>query len=388
MDFDVDGISQQSVALEPVRQVDINAARYGRGSFNTNGGRYESGQSFSDEKWLELIGTYEHLLKAHGSCGIRELARCCHISRGSAKKAIQFFDTGLIERKRRGHGRKGVGAILRFGHEHHEFLYNLYLSRPSLPSEAYIYEFERKFGMVLSRTFVSSWFNKVGPYKGTLRMTSKVPHAKNSRRVLDMMTDYLSFIVKIRDQTRIVFVDEKPLKEKDLFFKVRRDPFTGNIPHHTRSCNANSKNIYNIFAAVTAKRNVRRNVEYVILEETGDAYLFREFVLHLIREGTLVEGDIFVVDNCSIHTKGENAELEDLLWREHEILMIPLPPYHPELNPTEFVFHHLVETLRAEYARYGCNSELEFRSVLELTIDQLGFGIVWKMFLKCGYLKN
>ena len=172
MDFDVDGISQQSVALEPVRQVDINAARYGRGSFNTNGGRYESGQSFSDEKWLELIGTYEHLLKAHGSCGIRELARCCHISRGSAKKAIQFFDTGLIERKRRGHGRKGVGAILRFGHEHHEFLYNLYLSRPSLPSEAYIYEFKRKFGMVLSRTFVTSWFHKVGPYKGTLRMTS------------------------------------------------------------------------------------------------------------------------------------------------------------------------------------------------------------------------
>ena len=204
--------------------------------------------------------------------------------------------------------------------------------------------------------------------------------------VLDMLTDYLSFIVKIRDQTRLVFADEKPQKEKDLLFKVRRDPFTGNVPHH--SYNANSKNRYNIFAAVTVKRNVRRNVEYVILEETGDAYLFREFVLHLIREGTLVEGDIFVVDNCSIHTKGENAELEDLLWREHEILMIPLPPYHPELNPTEFVFHHLVETLRAEYARYGCNSELEFRSVLELTIDQLGFGIVWKMFLKCGYLKN
>ena len=384
MDFDVDGISQQFVA--PVHQVDIIAARCGRGSVNTNGGMYGSGKAFSDERWLEIIGTYEHLSKAHGSCGIRQLARCCRISQGSAKKAIQFFDTGLIERKKRGHGRKGVGTVLRFGHEHHEFLYDLYLSRPSLPSEAYICEFNKKFGMVLSYTFVTRWFYKVGPCKGSLRMTSKFPHAKNSRRVLDMLTDYLDFIVKIYDQTRLVFADEKPQKEKDLFFKVRRDPFTGNVPHH--SCNANSKNRYNIFAAVTVKRNVRRNVEYVILEETGDAYLFREFVLHLIREGTLVEGDIFVVDNCSIHTKGENAELEDLLWREHEILMIPLPPYHPELNPTEFVFHHLVETLRAEYARYGCNSELEFRSVLELTIDQLGFGIVWKMFLKCGYLKN
>jgi len=200
--------------------------------------------------------------------------------------------------------------------------------------------------------------------------------------VLDMLTDYLSFIVKIRDQTRLVFADEKPQKEKDLLFKVRRDPFTGNVPHH--SCNANSKNRYNIFAAVAVNRNGRRNVEFlVIMEETGDAYLFREFVLHLIEVGTLVEKDIFVVDNCSIHTKGENTDLQDLLWREYKILlMVPLPPYHPELNPPEFVFHHLVETLRAEYARYGCNSELEFRFVLELTINQLGLAIVWKMFLK------
>jgi hypothetical protein len=43
MDFDVDGISQQFVA--PVHQVDIIAARCGRGSVNTNGGRYGSGKS-------------------------------------------------------------------------------------------------------------------------------------------------------------------------------------------------------------------------------------------------------------------------------------------------------------------------------------------------------
>ena len=54
--------------------------------------------------------------------------------------------------------------------------------------------------MVLSHTFVTRWFYKVGPCKGSLRMTSKFPHAKNSRRVLDMLTDYLDFIVKIYDQ--------------------------------------------------------------------------------------------------------------------------------------------------------------------------------------------
>ena len=206
MDFDVDGISQQFVA--PVHQVDIIAARCGRGSVNTNGGMYGSGKAFSDERWLKIIGTYEHLSKAHGSCGIRKLARCCRISQGSAKKAIQFFDTGIIERKKRGHGWKGVGTVLWFGHEHHEFLYDLYLSHPSLPSEAYICEFNKKFSMVLSYTFMTRWFHKVGPCKGSLRMTSKFPHAKNSRRVLDMLTDYLDFIVKIYNQTRLVFADQ------------------------------------------------------------------------------------------------------------------------------------------------------------------------------------
>jgi hypothetical protein len=63
--------------------------------------------------------------------------------------------------------------------------------------------------MVLSYTFMTRWFHKVGPCKGSLRMTSKFPHAKNSRRgVLDMLTDYLDFIVKIYDQTRLVFADQ------------------------------------------------------------------------------------------------------------------------------------------------------------------------------------
>ena len=98
MDFDVDGISQQFVA--PVHQVDIIAARCGRGSVNTNGGMYGSGKAFSDERWLKIIGTYEHLSKAHGSCGIRKLARCCRISQGSAKKAIQFFNRAQETRTR------------------------------------------------------------------------------------------------------------------------------------------------------------------------------------------------------------------------------------------------------------------------------------------------
>ena len=33
-----------------------------------------------------------------------------------------------------------------------------------------------------------------------------------------------------------------------------------------------------------------------------------------------------------------NEYLQEVLWEQYHILMIMLPPYHPELNPTELVF--------------------------------------------------
>ena len=139
---------------------------------------------------------------------------------------------------------------------------------------------------------------------------------------------------------------------------------------------------------MTVKQNIQRNVEYLIIEETSDAFLFQAFVTHLITVGTLAEWDIFVVDSCSIHSNGENSELSDFLWDKYNIYMVHLPPYHPELNPTEFVFQHLVATLRANYARYQTSSESDFRNTLECTLNQFDLMLVWNMFRNCGYLKN
>ena len=68
-----------------------------------------------------------------------------------------------------------------------------------------------------------------------------------------------------------------------------------------------------------------------VVEEYGDAIVFSSFVGECIREGVLQPYNIFVVDNCSIHFKGENEPLQQMLWEEYAITMIPLPPYHAEI---------------------------------------------------------
>ena len=70
------------------------------------------------------------------------------------------------------------------------------------------------------------------------------------------------------------------------------------------------------------------------------------FVSHLLSAGTLQRGDIFVVDNCSIHFMGDCQFIQSSLMEEAGVLMIPLPPYYAELNPTEYVFNTLMKRMK------------------------------------------
>ena len=124
--------------------------------------------------------------------------------------------------------------------------------------------------------------------------------------------------------SRFVFANEKPMKEIDIFGTVRRNIMDGTIPVHKMQ--ANSKNRWNILAACTVKRSVENNAEYIIIDECTDASIFF-FVAQLIELGVLRRGDVFVVDNCTVHMKGDNGNLQDKLLLELGVLMIPLPPY-------------------------------------------------------------
>ena len=218
-----------------------------------------------------------------------------------------------------------------------------------------------------------------------MRLTSLFPPAKNSFRNLQLTRRYLSFVKSIYNHERFVFADEKPMKEINIFSKVRRNPFSGGVPDHT--CNANSKNRYNILAAVTVKTTAKP-VSFIVIEETSNSYTFLKFVEYLIDNCVLVRGDIFVVDNCSIHMSGDNDSLQNMLFFKCGILMVPLPPYTPELNPCEFVFQTLVQRMRSKNNRERSKNNAKFIQKVESELSNFVRNDVVKEYIHTGYKRN
>ena len=109
------------------------------------------------------------------------------------------------------------------------------------------------------------------------RLTSAFPANRDSLNTVQLLYKFISFVYALDDVTRIVFVDKKIMKEKDIYYKLRRDVVTGRIP--TNRMNTNSKNRFNILAAVTVKGGSVRPVEFVILQkEYTNAHFILLFV--------------------------------------------------------------------------------------------------------------
>ena len=359
---------------------------------NCYGAFYDVGKPFTEAKWMSVVDIYLDETKAHGRCTYRRLSALASISYQSARKAIDYYNGGLLlpTKLARGHGKRGVGSMLDWQMYHHLFIYELYRSNPALPVDGYVEEFFQRFGLRVSNTTIQRWFLTIGPFKGTMRITSRYPSARDSWQTYNMLQQYLNFILSIEDHSRLVFADEKPMKELEIYGPVRRDVRTGDIPNHAVD-SANSKNRYSILSAVNIKGGLIPPVKSAIIEKCTDSSIFLQFIRQLLEEGILRQGDVFIVDNCSIHTQGDNTGTQDYLLNECEILMITLPPYHPDFNPTEKFFNTLVARLSSMRSRYKCwnkeyNGEnIDFIDIIHSELHLFTFDDVLSMYRNCGY---
>jgi transposase len=73
---------------------------------------------------------------------------------------------------------------------------------------------------------------------------------------------------------------------------------------------------------------------------------FLLFVADLLTDGVLAAGDVFVMDNCSIHYADNIASILDDLLAMKGVRLYFLPAYSPELNPCELVFAQVKYYLR------------------------------------------
>ena len=71
---------------------------------------------------------------------------------------------------------------------------------------------------------------------------------------------------------------------------------------------------------------------------------------------------------------------------EAGVLMIPLPPYYTELNPTEYVFNTLTERMKSTLARSdGMFDPALFKHEITCELKEFTHCDVAKFFYHCGY---
>ena len=351
-------------------------------SMNTQGGYYERGRAFPKSRWVSIIDFYLREIEDFGKCPIWRLKELAKIGEMTARKAVAFYTVGQTIPSRR-QPVKGVGVMKGMTMEHHAFIYSLYLDNPSRPNDGYAEELMKEYGIVVSDSFFTRWFKTIGPFKGNYRKTSRFPPAKFSRANGRLFERYTTFMSLFRDPSRFVFADEKPMKEINIYGKVGRDIVTGKVPVH--QMNANSNNRWNILAACNIKPHLHQHVQFVVTDETTNAAVFAHFVAHLIETSVLEMGDIFVMDNCSVHMKGDNGALQDQLLEGLGMIMIALPSYWCELNPTELVFQTMLARMKAERARYNSSSNDEFYDSIIDEMYKFSIDDVISFFNKCRY---
>ena len=179
-----------------------------------------------------------------------------------------FYECGIVAPllEKQGHGLSGIGVLSGMDMRHHSFIYERYLRNPSLPLVGYLEELERAFGLIVAKSTIQRWFMTIGPFKGTMRVTSTFPNSRDSWQTYRLLQRYLDFILSISDHTRLVFADEKPMKEKMIYGKVRRDVKRGTTPSN-KCKSVNSKNRYNILTAINIKGGSVQPVVFKVLPQ-------------------------------------------------------------------------------------------------------------------------
>ena len=87
---------------------------------------------------------------------------------------------------------------------------------------------------------------------------------------------------------------------------------------------------------------------YNIISGASNGIHFADFVLN-VAAPTLMRDDIFIFDNVRFHVEGGPSLLVQAFLNILGVQLYSLPPYSPELNPTELVFSFLKRCLEYKH---------------------------------------
>lgn len=119
-------------------------------------------------------------------------------------------------------------------------------------------------------------------------------------------------------------------------------------------------------------------VSFTIREGTNNAFNHLEDILYFIDQGLLVPGDFLVLDNAAIHWANNNWQQLQNLYQQHNIRVLWLPCYSPELQVCE----HVISVLK-RYFRYHSNITRSFTDNLVAAAMTVDHTMMRNFYIKC-----
>jgi len=157
---------------------------------------------------------------------------------------------------------------------------------------------------------------------------------------------YAAFLrwIAFANPAEVHFLDEAHFMSRDLW--VRRG-----VAERGKRCiyvhNVPMDYSFSITIMTTYGAGNEPPLQLDLREESNTAEDFLQFIRYLCETGKLPQGHVLVLDNASVHTSDDIQEALDELEEEYGVTFYYLPPYSPELNPSELVFAKIKNTLRS-----------------------------------------
>jgi hypothetical protein len=362
---------------------------------NSNGGYYHPGTMYDLPKKTEVADIYmEMYWRLYPVKPSRErVAAEARVSPYYAEIVIrELTETGHVVDpeilKQQWNKPRGIGALL--STEEEIFLLSLRLEAPERPNLDYIRQLDQYYGKLVSSNFISMWFKKRFPFRGSFRKPNLIPLDKFKKNNILRFLEYKQKMEILWDHTMWNFLDEKHIVNHDaLPKKGRADPLTGYIDFIPVT--GDFRQSYNIFAVISGNPTKPRPIEYRIDQENGSSSTFLLFITALIVSGFFKHEEILVMDNARIHTGGEASGVEALLWetpidgRPLHVLVVYLPTRSPELNPIEFVFHILTARIRSFRYRTAGPCDEVVKQKAKRVFDDMDYALILRIYIHCGY---
>jgi hypothetical protein len=145
--------------------------------------------------------------------------------------------------------------------------------------------------------------------------------------------------------------------------------------------NANLNETYSMTLLTTPGNNIPFAAS--IRKSSNDQYDFGFFIGKCIRDGFIRPHSLLIMDNASVHVGSDIFSTIYNILKDYDVTLLLLPAYSPELNPCEYVFAYLKNSLRAQRNHHDSLLVSIQKTLVGLTQD-----MVIRMYEKCIFNPN